>query len=349
LPSGRADQSPFPDPPRILPVTQPGEAPRWSVMIPAYNPSASHFAQALTSVLTQDPGPTRMQIGVVDDSSTEVDVGALVRSIAGHRVEYHRNPANLGLSGGWNACIERSRGTWVHILHQDDYVSQGFYKRIEVLAEAHPNLGLVASRSFILDGDGAINRVGPRLFSLENGGFAPDDFFYESQLHFPGVAVRRQCYEAYGGFRSDLTYALDCEMWARIIGNAGGLVMSEVLAFYRMHSKNQTMRLWKSGEAISDMVRINALFAQRYERFDPTIAERRLFETVRKNERWLAGQGDEEGARACRQFWRSHAPFGIKLEQAIESATSLVDRALSWGVRRLFKASGRTALRPPER
>jgi glycosyltransferase involved in cell wall biosynthesis len=310
-------------------------------MIPAYNPRADHLTQALGSVLAQDAGPARMQIEVVDDSSTKVDVESLVRSIAGERVVYSRTPSNLGLAGCWNTCIEQSQGIWVHILHQDDYVGTGFYQRIEALARSRPDFGLVASRSFILDQDGAINRVGSRLLNLENGGFAPDDFFYESPLHFPGIAVRRQCYETYGGFRSDLTYALDCEMWARIIGNVGGIVTPDVLACYRMHPQNQTMRLWKTGEALADMVRINALFAQRYEGFDPKIAERKLFDAVRRNQGWLAGQGDEEGARLCREFWTDQAPIDIKFEAAVERASGFANRAITWGLRRLFKASAR--------
>src|SRR4051794_29434054 len=102
--------------------------PLWSVMIPAYNPRADHLEQALRSVLIQDPGPERMQIEVVDDCSPEVDVAALVKRIAGEQVAFSRNDRNLGLARGWNSCVSRSRGDWVHILHQDDYVLPGFYQ-----------------------------------------------------------------------------------------------------------------------------------------------------------------------------------------------------------------------------
>ena len=67
----------------------PKEADRifWSVMIPTYNPKAEYLSQALVSVLQQAPGPEQMQIEVVDDCSPGTDVAALVKSIAGERVE----------------------------------------------------------------------------------------------------------------------------------------------------------------------------------------------------------------------------------------------------------------------
>lgn len=97
------------------------------MMIPAYNPSADYLEQVLKSILQQDPGAERMQIEVVDDCSPSVDVKKMVESIAGERVAFSQTPKNSGLAGCWNTCIERARGEWVHILHQDDIVQPGFY------------------------------------------------------------------------------------------------------------------------------------------------------------------------------------------------------------------------------
>jgi hypothetical protein len=98
------------------------------------------------------------------------------------------------------------------------------------------------------------------------------------------------------------------------------------------------LRLWRNGEALADMVRINRLFSERYKEFDSRTAERRLFESVRRNEGWLAGMGDGEGARVCRKFWKHHAPIDIRLEVAIATTTSFIGRSISWGVRRVFGA-----------
>ena len=89
-------------------------------MIPVYNPPANYLEQTLRSVLLQAPEASQMQIEVVDDCSPSVDVRKMVESIAGTRIAVSKTSKNLGLAGCWNACVERSRGEWVHILHQDE-------------------------------------------------------------------------------------------------------------------------------------------------------------------------------------------------------------------------------------
>jgi glycosyltransferase involved in cell wall biosynthesis len=299
-------------PPLIRAVEAIGQRPFWSVMIPTFNPRVDYLTQTLDSVLAQDPGHERMQIEVVDDCSTKVDVAPMVSSIAKDRVSFSRTPTNLGLAGCWNTCIQRSRGLWVHILHQDDYVGAGFYGRLQAIAESHTKVGLIASRSIIVDKDGAVGDASRRILSLENGGNAVEDFFYETPIPFAGVTVHRQCYEECGGFRPDLTFTLDCEMWARAIARVGGLVTSDVLAFYRYHHESETIHLWKTGEALADIARLNSLFSDRYANFDAKLARRRLLKEARAGEAWLRELGDEEGARTCRNFWKQAAKQGLK-------------------------------------
>src|SRR5262249_57072596 len=93
------------------------DRPFWSVMIPTYEPKR-YLGQAIESVLAQDTGADEMQIEVVDDGSTEVDVERLVRNMAGDRVAFHRRSERGGVFGSWNTRIERARGHWVSILHQ---------------------------------------------------------------------------------------------------------------------------------------------------------------------------------------------------------------------------------------
>lgn len=173
--------------PAIPPISpEGGLRPFWSVMVPTYRPREEYLRQTLESVLRQDPGPEQMQIEVVDDSSPDVDVAALVKSIAGARIAFSRTPRNLGLAGCWNTCLERSRGQWVHILHQDDYVLPGFYQRLEEASRAHPEVSLIAARSFFVDEEGVIWHVTERVRNLENGGKVVDDFFYGCPLQCAG-------------------------------------------------------------------------------------------------------------------------------------------------------------------
>jgi hypothetical protein len=63
----------------IVPVPEGVPRPRFSVMLPTYEPD-HRLGRSLAAVLAQAPDPAAMQIAVVDDGSRQVDVRALVRS-----------------------------------------------------------------------------------------------------------------------------------------------------------------------------------------------------------------------------------------------------------------------------
>src|SRR4029077_4427202 len=136
--------------PRIEPVPEGIARPLWSVMIPTYN-SEEYLRKTLQSVMAQDRGPERMEIEVVDHCSTEGDPEALVKAVCGSRVAFYRRPKNEGAVANFNACIQRSRGRLIHILHSDDYVLPGFYAEIERLAELYADVALLATRCFFVD------------------------------------------------------------------------------------------------------------------------------------------------------------------------------------------------------
>jgi glycosyltransferase involved in cell wall biosynthesis len=216
-------------------------------MMPVYRPDAHYFRQALESVLHQDEGPERMQIDVVDDCSPDMDVEAMVREIGGGRVAFSRTPKNLGLPGCWNTCIERARGKWVHLLHQDDLILPDFYRALAKADASPENSGAAFCRHTWCDGAGVRTRSSE--MHRESAGILKD--FMEliasgQRIQTPSVVVRRQVYGELGGFRTDLGYTLDWEMWQRIGARFPIWFEPEILAIYRLHSGAETSRIRKS-------------------------------------------------------------------------------------------------------
>jgi glycosyltransferase involved in cell wall biosynthesis len=117
----------------------------WSVMIPVYN-CADYLEETLQSVLLQDLGEELMQIKVVDDASTDMDVKELIARIGKGRVEYFRQPENLGSLRTFETCINHARGRIVHLLHGDDRIIPGFYTKMTALHERYPQVGAAFSR-----------------------------------------------------------------------------------------------------------------------------------------------------------------------------------------------------------
>src|SRR2546423_7512364 len=132
-------------PPPIAALAPGTLRPTWSVMIPVFN-GGSYLPEALSSVLVQAPERERMDIVVVDDASTDVDVAALVRDVGGERVDYFRQPHNIGSVRNFNTCLNLARGRYVHLLHADDRVLPGFYAALEKLFALYPHAGACFSR-----------------------------------------------------------------------------------------------------------------------------------------------------------------------------------------------------------
>ena len=282
-------------------------------MIPTYRSQEAFLRKALESVLQQDPGTEEMQIEVVDDCSPDINVEEMVKLIAGARVRVTRTPKNLGLAGCWNTCIERAGGKWVHILHHDDYVLPGFYERLRRVAEQHPEVALIASRCFSVDEQGVILGVTPQIHGLEKGERAVEHFFYANPIQCPGVVMRRKFYEAHGGFRQDLLFALDMEMWARAVGLEGGVVIADVLACYRNTQGRATSHLERAGDSLRDMERLIQIYTERYPAYDRKRSMLQLCEKTLDQARRFSKAGDTEAAKANWSYWKNNMPVTLQL------------------------------------
>ena len=243
----------FDSPPGIAPLAG-GPRPFWSVMIPVYNCDPGYLRETLQSVLDQDPGAAEMQIEVIDNCSTEGDVESLVREIGRGRIDFFRQPTNLGIVGNFNACIQRSRGQWVQILHGDDIVRPGFYARAGEGIAQHPEAAAAFCRLIYIDEAGhwkGFSELEMPTRGLLDPGFAERQFI-DQRIQFVSIVVRRSTYEELGGFRASLAHCLDWDMWKRVAARKPSFFDPEPLACFRLHAGADTSRLVASGENVVD-------------------------------------------------------------------------------------------------
>jgi glycosyltransferase involved in cell wall biosynthesis len=224
-------------------------------MIPTYNAS-DMLEKALRSVLDQDPGAERMQIAVVDDCSPDGEAERIVERVAPGRVEFHRNPENVGLARNWNGCIAHARGHWLHLLHQDDVVFPGFYDRMGLASRERPDVGAAFCRHIYIDVDGVweqLSEIEQRRAGVLDGWLAK--ISRQQRIQCASIVVRRDVYERLGGYRVDLSLALDWEMWVRIATHYAVWYEPEMLACWRVHHKNESSRLRREGADVADILR----------------------------------------------------------------------------------------------
>ena len=311
--------------PDIPPVPEGTARPLWSVMIPTYNCSA-YLPETLRSVLAQDPGLDKMQIEVVDDCSTADDPERVVRDIGNGRVGFYRKTANAGATANFNTCIERSVGQFVHILHGDDIVMDGYYSEVSSLAHKFPEAGLYATRSFFVDEKLDIEGVTRRICELEVFGESAMPFYYATPLQFAGVTVRRAAYEALGGFDSRYNHIADCEMWARIVRAMGGVVSPKVLSAYRIFRGNDSSRLERTGDNVREICLLNRTFSQRYPDFSQVTGQRRAADLAWRQVRKFHEQGDSEAVEANLRLWAELTPIARRLAVRLMTAAPALRR-----------------------
>ena len=250
-------------PPRIAALTEAekSDQPVWSVMIPVYN-CVQFLPETLQSVLEQGIDPTKMQIEVVDDASTDGDIASLVLRIGKGRIGYYRQENNVGSLRNFETCLNRSRGKLIHLLHGDDKVLPGFYQQLQILFENYPAAGAAFSRYYYMNEQSAI--LYPADLEMPASGLLSnwlERLAQRQRIQTPAIAVRREVYEQLGGFYA-VHYGEDWEMWVRIAAHYPMAYTPEILAAYRQHEASITGRFFLDGGNIRDLKKVMRLNAE---------------------------------------------------------------------------------------
>jgi len=304
--------------PPIEPVAEGLPRPRLSVMIPAFNAERT-IGETLASVLAQARTRDDMQIGVVDNVSTDRTLVVVEHTIADFgmrgRVEIHQNPGNLGMVGNFNACLRLARGELIHLLHADDFIQPGFYAAIEARMRQHPEAEICAARVLTIDADGELEYITNRI--ARTGELTVHDVAYENHLYPPGVVVRRAGYERVGGYSNVISYLPDWEMWTRLLEHRPGAFINEPLASYRQTPGNATDYFSRTALDLRDMMRFGHVLDRRV----PGFSHDQWGKRIQRHAEWGMNKwrraGDETAVRANQAIWRQLAsPMG-KLRQRL--------------------------------
>ena len=216
------------------------------VLVPAYGPSP-YLSDALASVLAT--GAADVRLTVVDDGTPGTVVADICRDVG---VEYQRLPENLGVSGAFQACAERSTGEYTMIMGSDDLMGSGYPAALRRLVAdyGHPELATTGVR--VLDGTGTEVRplpdrvkslLGPRgAPRLLSGDRLVASLLNGNWLYFPAVSWRTDVLQRHG-FRDDMDTALDLALELTVLFEGGSLAWSPTQEFgYRRHGDSVSSR-----------------------------------------------------------------------------------------------------------
>ena len=333
---------------RLAPVRNPGARPFWSVIVPLYE-RGTYLKQCLDSVLEQDPGPGEMEILVVDDASPS-DLSGLVGETGRGRVRYLRNASRLGLYPSTNAAIEATNGRFIHILHDDDWVANGFYRKMREAIETYPEAG-VAFCQYEVFYERSRRTWSPSPFRA-SAGLMDRNFLIrlatECPLNLPAVAFGRETFERVGLFRTDLPMMADWEWYVRSATQRSWLHLPEPLATWRAeHAHQLTDQLLESFAAQLDFRRTLEIFERTLPR-DVAAAVLPAARTRRAG-RYLAGAAEcmknRRADLARRNVWEALALYEFAV--ALPEFAELVRRPDCGWLRAEIRTAGLAMSGPP--
>lgn len=205
-------------------------APLVSVVIPTHN-RRDLVCEAIDSALSQTY--PAVEVIVVDDASTD-DTVAHLRERYADRIQVVELDELSGAAAARNAGVAVSSGAFLSFLDSDDvWLPEKLDAQMEVMLEGGESVALVggACEYFDLQGNA---RLKPSM--------TPDSATYEDfciSIKLPGSGsnnlVRREAFEAVGGFDERLIRAQDKDLWIRLLEDHEVRYTREVTARIRIH------------------------------------------------------------------------------------------------------------------
>lgn len=209
------------------------EDPLVSVVIPTYN-RQNLVRDAIRSVVEQTYD--RWELVVVDDGSTD-DTEDVVRSYADPRIAYVENTGPQGPAAARNKGVEVTSGSYLAFLDSDDIWRPGKLRVQVDFMETNPRVGIVGGGCIFVD-----QQREPTGYESP----APDEVTYEDlciSTSIPGstsnVLVRREAFDAAGGFDPQLLRGEDRDLWIRVSREWEIRCVKEVTAEIRVHPENR--------------------------------------------------------------------------------------------------------------
>lgn len=201
------------------------DIPETSVIIPTWN-RRDMVARAIDSVLAQTR-PVE-EIIVVDDGSSDGTGEYLVQRY-GERITCVRQD-NAGVSAARNRGLAMARGRYLALLDSDDeWLPEKTARQVRYLQD-NPGIGMVLCDVLRVSPDGSLIDVFDRREQIPVDGPALAPVLCDPALAPLSVMMRREVYEAVGGFDEGLRTAEDLDFHLRVAARWPIGVVAEPLA-----------------------------------------------------------------------------------------------------------------------
>lgn len=206
-------------------------APRVSILIPTYR-RPELLREALASALGQGDVADYEVIVLDNDPTPDTPTEAVVRQYMCPRLTYYRNERNVGMTGNWNRCIQLARGDWISLLHDDDYLSPAWLRKM--LEHLPADADMLASYA-----KAGSEPLGPGSFESRSTALADvsrvtgERMILGNVSPAPGLLIRKRALLECGGFDDSYYPCADYDVYIRLAVLGKVYLYPELLSYYR--------------------------------------------------------------------------------------------------------------------
>jgi len=215
----------------------------FSVIIPLYN-KAPYIAKAIESVLGQTYRD--FEVIVIDDGSTDQSL-EVAKTFENKSITIISQP-NSGVSTARNNGVKLAKYPYICFLDADDWWHPTFLEEMKRLITDFPDAGIYGSGYYIVkNGQERIAPIGvPQGFEQ---GIIDYCEVYAKTLCMPltsiSVVIPKHIFDEEKGFKSQLKFGEDFDLWIRIALKHKVILVNKPLAYY-----NQDVDLNNRGVAV---------------------------------------------------------------------------------------------------
>ena len=210
---------------KALPI-QADDQPLVSIIVPSYN-QGRFIRRTLASILSQDYRP--IEIIVIDGASTDDTVSILGEFASAPELQWVSEP-DRGVVEAVNKGFARARGAIGAIQSSDDFYLPGAVRAgVETLLR-DPALAFAFGDIAKVDAEGReLSRTNLAAYSLEGV------LTLATWIPQPSTFFRMDFAKQLGGWRTDVPYAADTDLWLRMALQRPALKIDRLMAERSMH------------------------------------------------------------------------------------------------------------------
>ncbi len=273
--------------------------PSVSVVIPTRN-RREFVEEAVASVLGQTH--RELELVVVDDGGSDGTAAALGRRFRDPRLRVVEQE-HRGVSAARNRGVRETSAEWIAFLDSDDlWLPAKLERQLEALGRRPEHPACYTEEIWYRNG----RRVNPRRIHAKYSGWIFDRCLPLCIISPSSILMRRDVFEALGGFDESLPACEDYDLWLRLAARHPVLLVDEPLVVKRNGHEGQLSRAVPA----LDRFRVRALWKVVYDPALPDPLRRRALEVLAFKARVVA-----QGARK-----RGHGERARSFEHSVQEA-----------------------------